>query len=283
MRKGILTVVAAVIVVAALLFFVGRVEHEPAPPTAPPQLEGAWFVKYASDPNPYLDVAFFPADDKRIQRVITDLSGPEQVYRNIELAFNPEDGEWQKVCDFLPDELPGGIWWVSRVEAFGEEGSFGAQFANDPHEDKPWLNAFYATEPGEAKICVQTFPLDPAGPVDMVMEAYHADDPERWFAYCDAPDVEEVHPRLAFPTTAGETYLIRLRSLIGATGGYVVYISRDGFANAVPEAKKSETSYEPNNTKDQATSIELGQSQIHDLSDTDDEDWLAVSIPPENQ
>ena len=78
-----------------------------------PQLDGTWFVRYASDSSPYLDVAF---RGKQPTSVAVVLRGPGGFAEDLPLTWNSKDREWQIVPD-LPDPLPGGVWWVSEVRA----------------------------------------------------------------------------------------------------------------------------------------------------------------------
>ena len=95
-----------------------------------PQLDGSWFVRYASDPSPYLDVAF--RGTQPAECAVT-LKGPRGFSEDLKLTWNTKDDEWQVVPSHLPDPLPGGIWWVSEVRATTKSGQAMVRSLGRPH------------------------------------------------------------------------------------------------------------------------------------------------------
>ncbi len=286
-----------------LLFGVHRNEKEAASPVVErfPQLSGTWFVKYESDPNAYLDVAMLDGSDSGLKSVKADLRGPQRTYKDVELTFNPDDQEWQKVCDFLPEKLPGGIWWISRIKATAGDGSWSEFSAPNPYsgyrfdffeaggaleknrKSEVWIGAFYAREEGDRVYFFETFPLRAGDRIDLVMLIYAAGDPAHWIAISDDPDVEEVHPRLAVPLTPGKTYFIRVLSVCGDTGRYSIRMSDTGFGPAPASGEPAPSQNEPNNNHASASRISSGETQHHSLQTgpdgRPDEDWFVFTVP----
>ncbi len=288
---------AITIVIALVLWRLGNKGHKAQIGAADiPCVTGAWFVQYLSDPNPYLDVEIAGMDASKLLRVTADLTGPQRTFFDIALSYNPKDGEWQKVCDFLDQKLSGGLWWVSRIEAIAKSGKRCEYVAENPQgrylsqcvssdgteydltENHLLIGAFYATEKDESIYRITTYPLDGEEPIDPIMYVYRADDPKHWFALSDDPDVEEIYPKIALPLTPGEDYLIRVLSLRGDAGSYGIFISGKDFETESVKKVQSPDSYEPDNTFQQAKPITLLEAQSRTLSPFDgamaDVDWI---------
>jgi len=262
-----------------------------------PRVTGAWFVRYASDPNPYLDVAVADETGIGIKRVVADLKGPRKTYQHLDLAYNRADREWQKVCDFLPPKLEGGLWWVSRIKVEADSGSWAEYTAAEPYSayrftfgdtrgnraekqnSRVWIGAFYATEEGAPIYYISTLPVKGKKKIDPVMYLYRADDPLHWIAISDDPDVEVVYPRIALPLTPGETVYIRIESLRRDVGEYAVVVNDTGFVTEAAAGITAPDIYEPNNDYRRATKISLGERQNHSLSTNDEIDWLVLAVP----
>ena len=210
---------------------------------AAPALEGSWFVRYLSDPRPYLDVAFEEADDDQVERVVVDLQGPDALYPDLELAFNEGDREWQLVCDFLPQPLAAGVWWISRLRV-AHDGDRWTEFtAPDPQggyrwtqgdADAPdavgnsqgWLGPFYVPAARDPMAHVGTFAVGEDTGLDTTIAVYPASDPTRWLAFADDPDVEDPAAKVSLPVEPGATYLVAVET-VGEPGPYGITLSID--------------------------------------------------------
>ncbi len=106
------------------------------------ELDGAWFVLYADDPRPYLDVAFTDgsATPARAWATLTHHT-PSAQERRFELHWNAEDAEWQADCSDLGPLGPS-IHYIPSVEVEAKDGTRTTWTA-----DGPW-SPYAGTEVG---------------------------------------------------------------------------------------------------------------------------------------
>ena len=265
---------------------------------AAPALEGSWFVRYLSDPRPYLDVAFEEDDDDRVERVVADLQGPDALYPDLELAFNEDDREWQLVCDFLPQPLASGVWWISRLQVTHDDDRVTEFTAPDPQgvyrwtqgdADAPdaagnsegWLGPFYVPAVRDPMAHVGTFAVGGDGGLDTTIAVYRASDPTRWLAFADDPDVEDPAAKVSLPVEPGETYLVAVDT-VGEPGPYGINLSIDEPLNdtvAIP----LQTGADARDIWRWATTLEPGNPQRQMAGDgpnpRSDRDWYTFTVP----
>ncbi len=272
------------------------------PPTASPGLKGSWFVRYLSDPNPYLDVEVEAPPGVHLARVTADLSGPEKAYRDLPLKYNAKDSEWQTVCKFLPAKLAGGVWWVSRVRLSTRDGRWFEYTAAAPHgtyllasgdargathgvRTPIWIGSFYATDDSSTSpvYYIHTFPTRGGTRSNPVLQVYAATDPVRWIAINDDPDVNQDYARVAMPLTPGETYYIRVDDRYRQRGHYAVVVSRSASPPAPVGPGRDPDRYEPDDDHRRARPISVGQVQVRSFSGRQgiwgDQDWLELKVP----
>lgn len=256
-----------------LLAGCGRAVEEPPPtPTPTPvawELDGSWFVRYASDPKPYLDVAF--REGQVPARVTATLAGPGVVHRDLELTWNAGEGEWQVVGTFLPDPLPGGWWWVSLVTAWDAAGH-----ATTWASPAPWTaydrggepGFFYAPEAGD-RWRVET--SGPAGGADPVVHVFR-DDGTTWVAANDDWDVGKPWAGVSWPVQPASTYLVRVTGEKDDSGAYRIWAGPEGCTpdDALGAPDAGETA---------ATAIELPACVLLRQELSGDVDWFRVVVP----
>lgn len=200
----------------------------PTPPVY--ELDGSWFVRYASDPKPYLDVAF--RGDQRPVRVTATLQGPGRAWPDLELSWNARDAEWQIVCTFLPDPLPGGWWFVSAVTAFdagGEATAWRSKAPSTPYGGDVQPGFYYAAESGSLRWRVETFAAE-APHADPILRVVRADAPHRWVAANDDWDVGQPWAAVTFPVEPGASYLVRVYGEDDDAGHYAIRAAPEGAA-----------------------------------------------------
>ena len=207
----------------------------PSSPSTPTyELDGSWFVRYASDPRPYLDVAF--RDGDRPARVTATLQGPARAWPDLELTWSADEEEWQIVATFLPDPLPGGWWFVSSVTAYDA-----ADRATTWHSKAPWTpygggvepGFFYASEPGPLRWRVETFAASKPH-ADPILRVVRADAPARWVAANDDWDVGQPWAAVTFPVEAGASYLVRVYGEADDAGHYAIAAAPEGAPRPAP-------------------------------------------------
>ena len=270
-----------------------------------PRLAGSWFVRYRSDPRAYLDVALEESPPGVVvARVTADLRGPQATYRDLQLAYNPGDREWQLICWFLPARLTGGVWWVSRVRITTAHGQWADYSARSPHatyhlstgrggaqaspavKTRVWIGSFYATEeqPSRPLYHIQTFPIRGGGRSNPVLQVYRRADPVRWIAVNDDPDVNQDHAHITMPLVPGHSYYIRVDDRYGQRGDYAVLISRSPVTPPVLAPGPDPDPFEPDDHHHQARPLAVGQVQVRSFSrrsDTiwGDQDWMLFHVP----
>jgi len=268
---------------------------------APVRLEGAWFVRYLSDSRPYLDVAFDPDDDPRVERVVADLTGPEATYPDLELAFNPDDREWQIVCDFLPQPLAAGNWWISRLRVLHDGDQWVEFAAPDPRhgyhwkrtsggplatgESDAWQGPFHVPKQGRINAQVATFRLQDLADIDTAVSVYHPNHLDRWIAFGDDPDVEDPSAKVTLPVEPGETYLVAVDG-VGERGEYGIAVTLGGPLEAGVLAPLRTSPDAPEVARD-ATTLLVGVPQRHRIGDGpdpgSDRDWFRFTVPRDAQ
>lgn len=301
---GLSVALGAALAMAAAIYFAGPPDEE-VPPGSCPELKGSWFVRYLSDAKPYLDVAVSsPPGSLPLITVTADLSGPVKTYPNIPLKYNAREGEWQAICDFLPQPLAGGVWWVSRVKLKTAKGAWREYSAGNPlstylhrHGDskgaqqgsvqsKVWIGSFYATERDSPHPLhtIHTFPAKGGTRSNPVLQVYEAADPVAWIAVNDDPDVNQDFARITMPLKPGARYYIRVDDRYGEGGHYCVQVSRSESPGHGAVATKEPDSYEGDDSHEQAKPIKLEEVQSRSFSRRHgiwgDEDWLVFTVPP---
>ncbi|MCO4773145.1 MAG: hypothetical protein KDA24_24130 [Deltaproteobacteria bacterium] len=256
-----------------------------------PQLDGTWFVRYVSDPSPYLDVAFRGKQPKTVEVV---LQGPNGYRGDLPLTWNGKDREWQ-IVPSLPDPLPGGVWWVSEVRATAD-GKAMRWAADSPQtlytrtidgqqattaEAGPGF--FYASEAGPNRVRIETMAPVGGRSGDPILAVYRDGDLTRWIAASDDYDVEEPYPTILMPTEPGVTYLIRVSGADDDAGDYAVRVVPEAtprmaaptIVGATPDA------HEPDQAPEKATTLELGTVLHRSLGGTrgTDVDWMRFVAP----
>jgi len=265
-----------------------------------PRLVGSWFVRYLSDPRAYLDVATDPPVGEGLARVTAHLTGPKKTYPDIELKYNPVDGEWQMTRDPLPTPLTGGTWWVSQVGLFMADGRWVRYHADDPfgtyqvdHGGRggspvtgeisdTWIGSFYATEQDveRPRFTVHTFPAPGGKKSNPILQVYLPSDPVGWIAVNDDPDVDQDYARVTLPLTPGQTYLIRVDDRYHELGDYCLVVSRSAEVKVPGSAARAG---EGDDTHGQARPIKEGEVRCQAFSRREgvwgDEDWLKFQVP----
>lgn len=271
-----------------------------------PRLVGSWFVRYLSDPKAYLDVALDVPVGVELASVTANLTGPARTYPDIQLQYNPKDGEWQMPSDPLPTPLAGGTWWVSRVSITTKAGQWLRYHAEDPfgtyrldrggprgaaasgQATPVWIGSFYATEPDPTRprFTVHTFPAPGGDKSNPILQIYRPADPKRWIAVNDDPDVNQDYARVSLPLDPGKTYLIRVDDRYHELGDYCLQINRSPKPDKPGKAAPAGTHPgEPDETHKAARPIKEGEVRCLTFgrragSTWGDEDWLAFSVPP---
>ena len=246
------------------------------------ELDGSWFVRYHSDPKPYLDVAF--RDGPRPTRVTADLQGPEGSWQDLELAFNEAENEWQVVCSFLPQPLAGGPWFVSAVRAWGQ-GSTVEYRSAAPWSPYEVVGAgaagvepgfFYASETGPLMWRIEAVLPQGGRPADPVLRVYRAGELRQWVAANDDWDVEQPYPAVVMPVEAGATYLIALSGVEDDSGHYALRAGPPSSGEAAPPLGV----LPPDAPADPAAAVALapGQWVLGELAGQD-VDWFQVTVP----
>lgn len=256
-----------------------------------PQLDGTWFVRYASDSSPYLDVAF---RGKQPTSVAVVLRGPGGFAEDLPLTWNSKDREWQIVPD-LPDPLPGGVWWVSEVRAQAGSSAlkWTAKAANrlytrttdgqQPTTSEAGPGFFYSPEAGPHRVRIET--MAPAGGRrgDPILAVFKGADPTRWIAASDDYDVEEPYPTILMPVTPGATYLIRVSGAEDDSGDYAVRVVPESTPRMQPPELVGATpdAHEPDQEPDGATKLPIGTILHRSLGGTPgtDVDWMRFVAP----
>lgn len=271
-----------------------------------PRLVGSWFVRYASDPVAYLDVAVEAPAGVKLSKVTAHLTGPGRTYPDIELRYNPKDDEWQLARDPLPTPLAGGTWWVSQVGLFLEDGRWLRYHADDPYgtylvdrgarggptvkdeKSKVWIGSFYATEQDAERphFTVHTFPAPGGKKSNPTLQIYRAGDPARWIAVNDDPDVNQDYARVSLPLTPGQTYLIRVDDRYHELGDYCLQVNRS--ATPSGEGRAAPAGTHPGEPDDEPGKARvLAQGEVRCLTFTPregiwgDQDWLSFTAPTE--
>jgi hypothetical protein len=256
MKRWLPVAVAAVCLLSAC----GR-----EPPTPPEyRLDGSWFVRYASDPKPYLDVAFHGPDVPA--RVTATLQGPTQAWPDLTLSWNAAEEEWQIVCTFLPDPLPGGWWFVSHVTAYDSAGratTWSSQAPGTPYADGIEPGFYYASEDGALKWRVETLSAG-AKAADPILRVARADAPNRWVAANDDWDVGQPWAAVEFPVEAGVAYVVTVYGEEDDAGAYAIR------ARPVPGEPSSEaaTPGQPGTGPSTATALPAGSLVSAELGGT---------------
>jgi hypothetical protein len=290
-RFALLAAVAAVAVVAALLL-------RPAHDEGERELIGSWFVRYRTDPTPYLDAAF--DGSSAITRLTADLTGPERVYPDIDMRWVPKEDEWQHPSSFLPDPLPPGTWWVSRLRAELRGGGQVEWIAGGPDELYEWSNsagesghtsafagAFTMPPSGVPMYAIDTLPVAGGTEADTYLRISRLDEPDTPIALNDDADVQRVWASVWTPLQPG-TYLVRVDGRDDNIGDYAIRFARQGDPPPAevtgPKAAEPDP-YEPDDQPDQATELVLGVTQVHTLSPRrellGDQDWFRIEVPAE--
>jgi hypothetical protein len=273
-------------------------KNEPASSdgSAFPQLQGSWFVRYASDPKPYLDVAFEQKPGGKIKTVKATLQGPSKRYPDIGLQYNSAEKEWQKVCDFLPQPLAGGIWWVSEIMATTQTGAKihykaeshhkkyrmtirnadGAKIRESQTDHEP--GAFYSTEAGAPIYTILTRPEKGKPEIDLAMYVYLAPDTDHWIAYNDDPDVKEIYPQISMPLLSGQKYYIRITNKDENGGPYSILFRIDARKLQPKSNATGSSTFASNNSSVLAKKLELNELENHTLT-SNEEDWFVLSLP----
>ncbi|MCZ7584366.1 MAG: hypothetical protein M5R36_14075 [Deltaproteobacteria bacterium] len=282
-----------------------------AEPTAEdyPMLVGSWFVRYASDPLPYLDVA---VDDHKagIKGVTADLTSPSRVHENLAMmpndVENPEwENEWRYECRFLEEKLEEGIWYVSRVRIEAKDDSW-SEFtapnhydayryrhgnargqAHDNMEASVEPGALYVTETqtGHPIFYISTFASKDGTEGYPVLRVFKQNDTKAWLAKNEEPDAYVKYPRVALPLVAGETYLIEVtsREPVGVNGHYGIVVNDKEFTTRDNDKAAVPDKYEPDDTPADAKPIAVDDVQSHSFSTrtdgTHDVDWLVFRVP----
>ena len=295
----------ALIISLSIIYYLGQDVDEGSPGPCP-ELLGSWFVRYLSDPNPYLDVAIStPPGAAPVKSVTADLKSPGKAYTDITLKYNPQDREWQAICGFLPQPLAGGIWWVSRVRITMAQGSWREYQAGDPYstysytsggtgpvqqslrKSKVWIGSFYATERGGPLplYTIHTFAVRGQRDSNPVLQVYRESDQAAWIAVNDDPDVNQDYARITMPLRPGDTYYIRVDDRYHQGGHYGIKISKSAASGMLISAAEDPDQYEPDGEHGQAKRIRLDEAQSHTFSRRDniwgDEDWLVFAAPPD--
>ena len=272
------------------------VDGDDGPPVT---LEGTWFVRYLSDPRPYLDVAFDEGDDSRVERLVADLQGPEAAYEDLELAFNPDDREWQIVCDFLPQPLAPGDWWISRLRVLHDGDRWTEFSAPDPREGyrwsrivdgapvaggeaDAWLGPFHVPRSGPLMAHVGTFSVDDSVDLDTTITVYHASDPERWRAFGDDPDVEDPAAKVSLPVEPGASYLVAVDN-VGEPGPYAILLTFRGESMPASLVYPVREADDAGDRWELAVELRPDAAQTHRSGDGpeagSDRDWFRFTVP----
>ncbi len=262
------------------------------------ELVGSWFVRYRTDPTPYLDVAF--DGGRGITRLTAELTGPERVHPDIEMRWVPEEDEWQHPSTFLPDPLPPGTWWVSRLRAELRGGGWSEWTAEGPDELYRWTSdagesggtsafagAFTMPPPDGPMYAIDTLPVAGGTEADTYLRVARLDEPDRPIALNDDADVLRGWASVWTPLSPG-TYLVRVDGRDDNVGDYAIRFARQDDPPPVeaPGPKAAEPDpWEPDDAPEQATALELGAIQVHTLSPRrellGDQDWFRIEVPAE--
>jgi hypothetical protein len=252
------------------------------------QLQDAWLVRYASDPNVYLDISF-EGDPESIRSVTVEVQGPSKAYPDISLHYDPAEKEWQRVCDFLPKTLAGGIWWIRSIRAVTDQGELSYK-ADRPtgtyqrvgahestHLSPVEAGVFYVTKTGSPLYYIETFAPEGAPPPDTNIRVFSSIDSAKLLAINEDYDVEDPTAKLVLPLRAKTPILIQVYGA-GISGAYGIRISETGFSGIIEGKAEFPDRYESDNAPSLAKPLRLGEIQLHSISDTDgpqgDEDWF---------
>lgn len=258
-----------------------------------PQLDGSWFVRYASDPSPYLDVAF--RGTQPAECAVT-LKGPRGFSEDLKLTWNTKDDEWQVVPSHLPDPLPGGIWWVSEVRATTKSGQVMVWSSERPDrlytrtvDGKQPTTAeagpgfFYSPEDGPVRVRIETMAPKGGKPGDPILSVYRADAPDRWLAAADDYDVEQPYPTILMPVQPGDSYLIRVSGAEDDAGTYAIRVVPESEPRMAPPGVLGATPdlHEPDQEPQDATKLPLGTVLHRSLGGMPgtDVDWMRFDVP----
>lgn len=258
----------------------------------PPQLDGSWFVLYASDPKPYLDVAFRGRHPDTVQVV---LSGPEDHKETLGLTWNPQDEEWQVVPTHLPDPLPGGVWWVSEVQATSRSGisqwiatSPSSPYVRtvngqNPTSVEPTPGFFYSPEPGVVRVRIESRAPRGGTRGDPVMAVFADGQFDQWVAANDDYDVQQPYPTIVMPVQPGATYFVRVTGAEDDSGHYAIRVVPESHPRVRPPEVlgKIPDAYEADETPRDAKIVPL-ETWIHrSLGGTPlpDVDWIRFVAP----
>jgi hypothetical protein len=241
------------------------------PRRAEPELDGAWFVRYADDPRPYLDVAF---EGEPPTAVRAELEGGGRTW-TFDLAWNAADGEWQADCSTLPPITPG-VWWIPSVEATLRGGARRRWSAPTPYDGyspggEP-AGAFYvAAEQGDGvRVRIATDPLQGVPPADTAIFVYAEGDLSRWVAAAD-------DPRTDSPFAVVDAWLGPGRWLVRVDGsenegGYVVrWDGAESSRDTTPER-------EPDGPAG-PTPMRQGTVYARRVGGGDRSDWFLIDLP----
>ncbi len=256
-----------------------------------PELDGSWFVRYASDPTPYLDVAF---RGRRPDRVEAVLSGPEGRREDLALRWNAEDVEWQ-ASPTLPWPLPGGMWWVSEVRAqvgrralvwaaARPEDAYTLSSGGEPRPVPARPGFFYAAEPGPVRVRVETAGPKDGPRADPIVTVFADGALGTWLAAVDDSDVHDPYPTFVMPVTPGATYLVRVTGAEDDAGPYSLRVVPEAAPPLAspPRGGPTPDAHEPDDTPDRAVPLPLGAVLQRSLGGTrgPDVDWFRFVAPP---
>lgn len=244
-------------------------------PSAAPSLglDGAWFVVYADDPLPYLDVAF--SDGSAVPtRVWASLRqhAPMAAERRFELTWNVQDAEWQADCSGLAK--PGvGIWYLPEVQAELADGQIISWTAKDPWTSYGGTDVppgfFFVPGPEGPRTRIVTAAVPGAAPADTAIFVFGDDDLSRWIGAADDPITTSPFAILEMPLEPGR-YLVRVDGSEEA-GEYAIHRGAGGDPGP-PEV-------EPDGP-DSATSLQPGRTYVRRVGGDDLSDWFVLEVGP---
>lgn len=294
MRRLVIAAVALLLVVAALV-----VALRPGDGGGELDLVGSWFVRYRSDPVPYLDIAIEGATGA-ITSVKADLSGPDGLRTDIELDYVEAEDEWQKPQTGLPKPLPGGMWWVPRVRVDLADGGWVQWTAEGPDTRYTWTRddgaagptsafcgSFYMPPAQGQLYAIDTLPVREGVDVDTYLRVSTLDEPDTPIALNDDADLEEKWAGVALPLTPGTPYLVRVDGRDDNVGDYAIIFRRrdDPYPPSwLPGRPAGDPDpFETDDDPTVATTLRLGEHQVHSLSGVGgllgDRDWFVVTVP----
>jgi len=242
------------------------------------ELDGAWFVVYADDPRPYLDVAF-ATGAVAPAAVTAHLAGPSRGY-SFTLFHNPEDGEWQCDCTSLPPLEPG-VWWIPRVDVTLADGAVRSWLAASAWHSYEGTDVgagfFFVPAPGRQvfngsafRQHIETAPVAGTPVADTAIFVFREDDLVHWVAAADDPTTTSPYAILDCYLEEGR-YLVRVDGS-EESGGYFIRLDEG------PEYVYDEA--EPDGP-DSPSRLIPGHSYHRTVGGDDRSDWFVIDVPDE--